>query len=190
VDASLKARANAAEAYARGLADAAAALSPPLATTGLGIARTLHGSVRSSTGVSAAVRSAFNFLTGGSAGGTSGGTAAGQHAAAQAADLTFGGDDNESHASVVTGGYDSFHIALAVMRRSSHKVRPAASYFTTQAQPRVTTPPFSPSLPALFSRRRCLCRRLRRSWTLRSRSVSSPPASGLTRPPLLRASQS
>ena len=128
VDASLKARANAAEAYARGLAESASALSAPLLTTGLGIGRTLNGAGRAPVGVGAAVRSAFSFLTGSGSNSSSsggGGTAASQHAAAASADVTFGGDEGESHTSVISGGFDSLHNALAMLRRCTHKARNA-----------------------------------------------------------------
>ena len=131
VDASLKARAAAAEAYARGLAESAVALSAPLMTTGLGIGRALNGAGRAPAGVGAAVRSALSFFTGGGPPSGGGATAtASQFAAAAAADTSFGADEQggaEPHAGVLSGGFDSLHTALAVMRRSTAKVRKRGS---------------------------------------------------------------
>jgi hypothetical protein len=198
VEASLKARAAAAESYARGLADSAAALSPPLASTGLGIGRSLNGAARSSGGVGAAVRSAFSFFTGAAAGAA--GSLAGQLAAASAAEVTFGGDDNESHSSVVTGGFDSFHNALAVWRRSTHKVGCSSSPRPLSPSTWMAHAPCSfrlESAPALLSSHPRLslillhvCRRRRNSWTSRSRSGSSPLPSQRTRPRQARAPRS
>lgn len=115
VEALLKAKAGAADACARGVAEAAGTLAPQLSHTGLGIAPLIHGAQRpagGASGVASVVKSAFSFFKGSSA------DASPSPPAPDPNGGSGGGGGGNGGFSVSTGGYDSTRGALAAARKS------------------------------------------------------------------------